>query len=194
MGHCQELRQALLQKESILSVGCCGMFLVAHDGQLRPQGSDLVSPPVTDDGRCGASSITPRLRADCPQPKPKEARRQQAQALVESAIAIQDALNTPPPPPPQADIARPARATKRKWRKWAAQDGELGFACSPNCECDNDIAPTKPPPGLLCPLGGLKAKGPQLMTSGATGITWEKVTLTVDSGASDTVVPPHYLR
>ena len=32
------------------------------------------------------------------------------------------------------------------------------------------------------------------MTSGATGITWEKVTLTVDSGASDTVIPPHYLR
>ena len=32
------------------------------------------------------------------------------------------------------------------------------------------------------------------MTNGATGITWEKVTLTVDSGASDTVIPPHYLR
>ena len=63
-----------------------------NDGQFHRQGSDLVSPPVTDDGRCGAFSITPRLRADCPQPKPKEARRQQAQALVESAIAIQDLL------------------------------------------------------------------------------------------------------
>ena len=35
-------------------------------GQFRPQGSDLISPPVTDDSRCGASTITPRLRADCP--------------------------------------------------------------------------------------------------------------------------------
>ena len=32
------------------------------------------------------------------------------------------------------------------------------------------------------------------MANGSTGITWEKVTLTVDSGASDTVIPPHYLR
>ena len=36
------------------------------DEQFHPQGSDLVSPPVTIDGRCGASTITPRLRTDCP--------------------------------------------------------------------------------------------------------------------------------
>ena len=115
---------------------------------------------------------------------------------MDSAVAIQDVLNAPPPPPPPVDIARPARATKRKWRKWAEQDGELGFTCAPTCECDSAFLPPqpKPPPGLLCPLGGLKAKGPQLMTNGATGITWEKVTLTVDSSASDTVIPPHYLR
>ena len=33
-------------------------------------GSDLVSPPVTDDGGCGASTNTSRPRRDCPQPKP----------------------------------------------------------------------------------------------------------------------------
>ena len=53
---------------------------------------------------------------------------------------------------------------------------------------------SKPPPGILFPLGGLKAKGPQLIANGSTGISWEKVTLTVDSGASDIVIPPHFLR
>ena len=28
----------------------------------------------------------------------------------------------------------------------------------------------------------------------ATGASWDKITLTVDSGASDTVLPPHMLR
>jgi len=47
--------------------------------------------------------------------------------------------------------------------------------------------------GRLCPLGGLKAMPTQLMPMTSTGITWEKVTLTVDSGASDTVIPPSCL-
>ena len=64
------------------------------DEQFHPQGSDLVSPPVTDDGRCGASTIRTRLRTDCPQPKPESARRRQAGALIDSAIAISDAIET----------------------------------------------------------------------------------------------------
>jgi hypothetical protein len=47
---------------------------------------------------------------------------------------------------------------------------------------------------ILCPLGGLVSKPPSLLTlPNASGVTWEKVTLTVDSGASDTVLPPRML-
>ena len=43
-------------------------------------------------------------------------------------------------------------------------------------------------PGILCPLGGLARRAAPLMV--AREITWEKMTFTVDSGASDTVIPP----
>ena len=71
------------------------------------------------------------------------------------------------------------------------QDGELGFTCKPDCGCDRvkGVPPQSKYGGLLCPLGGLKAKGPQLLAHASTGITWEKITLTVDSGASDIAVP-----
>ena len=51
------------------------------------------------------------------------------------------------------------------------------------------------PKGLLCPLGGLTSKPSPLfgLDASSTGITWEKVTLTVDSGASDTVIPANML-
>ena len=39
-----------------------------------PHGFDVVSPPVTDDGRCGAATITTRPRTDRPQPRPENAR------------------------------------------------------------------------------------------------------------------------
>ena len=47
--------------------------------------------------------------------------------------------------------------------------------------------------GMLCPLGGLQARS-QLLASTSTGIMWEKVTLTVGIGASDTVIPPHCFK
>ena len=47
--------------------------------------------------------------------------------------------------------------------------------------------------GSLCPLGGLKAVPQLLAPMSSNGISWEKVTLTVDSGASDTVIPPECL-
>ena len=43
----------------------------------------------------------------------------------------------------------------------------------------------------LCPLGGI-ARRPAQLSSVPKGVTWEKLTLTVDSGASDTVVPPQF--
>ena len=39
----------------------------------------------------------------------------------------------------------------------------------------------------------LKRIPQQLNVATANGVTWEKTTLTVDSGASDTVIPPHML-
>ena len=48
--------------------------------------------------------------------------------------------------------------------------------------------------GTLCPLGGLKSKPQQLNVLPHVGVTWEKLTLTVDSGASDTVIPPTMLK
>ena len=47
--------------------------------------------------------------------------------------------------------------------------------------------------GILCPLGGLKRIPQQLNVATANGVTWEKMTPTVDSGASDTVILPHML-
>ena len=81
------------------------------DGQFRPQGSDLVSSPVTDEAGGWHELNEHASGQKASQPKPKNARRQQAQALVESAIAIRDLLEAPPPPP--TDVVRPARATKR---------------------------------------------------------------------------------
>ena len=34
---------------------------------------------------------------------------------------------------------------------------------------------------------------PQILMSTTNGVTWENIALTVDSGASDTVLPPHML-
>ena len=48
--------------------------------------------------------------------------------------------------------------------------------------------------GTLCPMGGLKSRPQQLNVLPATGVSWEKMTLTVDSGASDTVIPPSMLK
>ena len=106
---------------------------------------------------------------------------------------------------------------------WDEQiDGDLGFNnCRSNCKCDsekglppqsrkpksrpdgtsqeqsNDIATSEVselyPKGLLSPLGGLACKPSPLFVASSTGITLEKVTLTVDSGASDTVIPANML-
>ena len=48
--------------------------------------------------------------------------------------------------------------------------------------------------GTLCPLGGLKTKPHQLNVLPQSAVTWEKLTLTVDSGASDTVIPQTMLK
>ena len=48
--------------------------------------------------------------------------------------------------------------------------------------------------GTLCPMGGLRSKPQQLNVLPATRVTWQKMTLTVDSGASDTVIPPSMLK
>ena len=40
----------------------------------------------------------------------------------------------------------------------------------------------------------MAARPQQLSLATNTGCTWEKLTLTVDSGASDTVIPPHLLQ
>ena len=124
-------------------------------------GSDLVSPPVTDDGRCGASTKLSRPRTDRPQPKPESvqegpapkrtsragsAQWQQSRALIESAIAINSAgyfglkqMEAPyVEPPTPAKESRPIKTTrKRAWRKWTPEDGELGFTCKQECECDS---------------------------------------------------------
>ena len=42
----------------------------------------------------------------------------------------------------------------------------------------------------LCPLGGIARKPTHLSPVTSREVTWEKLTLTVDSGASDTVIPP----
>ena len=44
----------------------------------------------------------------------------------------------------------------------------------------------------LTPLGGIARKPQQLLVLPSKEITWEKMTLTVDSGAPDTVVPPKF--
>ena len=90
-------------------------------------------------------------------------------------------------------------------------DGPLKFEmkCSQNaCGC-NDSKPPQPPEnyeefpplseggalfkGLLCSLGGLSLRPNKLMTMPERTI-WEKLTLVVDSGASDTVIPPEMLQ
>ena len=49
------------------------------------------------------------------------------------------------------------------------------------------------PVGMLCPLGGLVEKPRGHLRVARDGVTWEKLTLVVDSGASDTVLPPELL-
>ena len=44
--------------------------------------------------------------------------------------------------------------------------------------------------GTLCPLGGIARRPSTLSPVTNREVTWEKLTLTVDSGASDTVIPP----
>ena len=44
----------------------------------------------------------------------------------------------------------------------------------------------------LCPLGGNARRPAQLTPVMSKEVTWEKLTPTVDSGASDTVVPPKF--
>ena len=44
----------------------------------------------------------------------------------------------------------------------------------------------------LCPLGGIFQRPAQLTPVMCKEVTWEKLTLTVDTGASDTVVPPNF--
>ena len=64
-------------------------------------------------------------------------------------------------------------------REWRAAD--------PSCKLPQDEERLR-----LCPLGGIARKPAQLMPATSNAIRWEKLTLTVDSGASDTVVPPRF--
>ena len=50
-----------------------------------------------------------------------------------------------------------------------------------------------PDRGPLCPLGDLKRRPQQLNAITPNGVTSEKPPLTVDSGASDTLIPPQLL-
>ena len=64
-------------------------------------------------------------------------------------------------------------------REWRAGD--------PNTERPQEDKRLK-----LCPLGGIARRPAQLMPATSKEVRWEKLTLTVDSGASDTVVPPKF--
>ena len=145
----------------------------------------------------------------------KQRRRNQAGALIEPAHAVVAATSVHPPP--AAKVSRPPRAARRtKYRKWeSGVDGVLGFThykgCTNVCDCassasleqaesgnpamfkDSVLKFEDPVRGSLCPLGGLKKVPGQLSPMSSNGVTWEKVTLTVDSGASDTVIPPNCL-
>ena len=124
----------------------------------------------------------------------KASRRAQAAELVNSAHAIAEHFQ--------------AKSRKAQWRKWNPDDdGSLGFqygnGCKSECNCGKtpQLLPTESafpkmtqPKGMLCPLGGLvQVNRGQLNAVPASKTTWEKFTLCVDSGASDTVIPPHML-
>ena len=51
---------------------------------------------------------------------------------------------------------------------------------------------TREEPLSLCPLGGITRRPAQLTPVMSKEVTWEKLTLTVYSGASNTVVPPKF--
>ena len=144
----------------------------------------------------------------------KQLRRDQAEALVQSAHAV-TAISNVQPPPAAIGSRLPRAARRNKFRKWnVAIDGDLGFRhCvggTERCDCASSAsleqAPSSgpiafqgsvlqfqdPTRGSLCPLGGLKKTG-NLSPMTSNGVTWEKITLTVDSGASDTVIPPECL-
>ena len=70
------------------------------------------------------------------------------------------------------------------------------MAVGPNAFTAGVIQPRstreEPERPVLCPLGGIARRPAQLAPVMSKEVTWEKLTLTVDSGASDTVVPPRY--
>ena len=133
-------------------------------------GSVSDSPPVTDEGRCGATFATTCPRTEGPQPKPTATsgnRNKTVWTKIKSHHIVGGICTTP------------YRAGVIQQREWTATDPLLNRKQVEPCLS-------------LCPLGGIARRPAQLTPVMSKEITWEKLTLTVDSGASDTVVPPKF--
>ena len=172
---------------------------------ITPLGSDSDSPPVTDEASEGPLYSQDVSGQTALEPKPAVTKKVQAEALISAAREIKAMLDEmPPPPPPIATALRAPRQRRRHaWKKW---DPCMHSMCGCKPETEETIEPLNyaeafPPllgegeiyRGILCTMGGLTMRPQQLMTlPGKT--TWEKLTLVVDSGASDTVIPPDMLQ
>jgi len=138
---------------------------------IQPIGSDMDLPPVTDEAGKGPLLIEHVYGQECPQPKPT------------------------------------VTAKKRQKRTWTKVDShhivggvggihttryEAGVIQQREWSASASDSPKAPPVLRLCPLGGIARRPAQLAPMLEKEIVWEKLTLTVDSGASDTVVPPRF--
>jgi hypothetical protein len=93
-------------------------------------------------------------------------------------------------------LSRNPVSSKRKKRHWTKIESHHTVAVGPNAFTAGVIQPRstreEPERPVLCPLGGIARRPAQLAPVMSKEVTWEKLTLTVDSGASDTVVPPKF--
>ena len=82
--------------------------------------------------------------------------------------------------------------TRRKRRIWSRIESHHTIASQSGVYTAGVIQPndSRAPRLSLCPMGGMIRKPAQLTPMTSREVTWEKLVLTVDSGASDTVVPP----
>ena len=137
---------------------------------IIPPGSDLDLPPVTDDGRYSGT------------------------------INLEHAIEQPEQPKPTVTAKRRGNRT---WTKVLSHHIVEGIATTPYCAGviqqrewrADDPRIERPQDGerlSLFPLGGIARRPAQLMPAPSKEVRWEKLTLTVDSGASDTVVPPSF--
>ena len=84
--------------------------------------------------------------------------------------------------------------TTRKKRVWSRMESHHTIAAQGSTYSGGVIQPKRSGASKLslCPLGGIARRPAQLTPMMEKEVTWEKLTLTVDSGASDTVVPPQF--